>query len=999
MKDSAHSRDATRLVARAAPELRGRSRRASRGAAALAFLLAFAAPAAGQFPPDATYLRFETPHFRVIFPEGMEPFARRAAARAEWAHAALSERFIEPPSGRIALVITDYTDQPNASATPLPSNRVVVIATPDLVSRSLNYYTDWLDVTLVHELTHIFHLDRADGIWSLGQAVFGRVPFLFPAFYQPSWVIEGLPSYYESRLTGAGRAYGSYFDELLVNGAVAGEFLPVDAADGLSPIWPAGQTPYAYGGLFFRAQAEEHGDSAVAAFARRGAARLPYTLEWAAGPFFGDQLSHAWKRWSRDYQAAARARADSLRARGLRAGTPLTATVWNIAAPRYSPDGRYLAMSFFAPSDDPATLVIDAESGRVVRRERRNSTGGNSWARDGSAIYLDQVEYADRYDLYGDIYALDASRGGARRLTRGGRLTRPDVAPDGRSLVAVETGEGSNRLVLIDLERGGRVPLTPFAAGVNWNAPRWSPDGMRIAVERWVEGSVLDIVVVDREGRVVRQVTRDAAADMTPAWSPDGRFLLWASDRDGASDIYALEIRIEPDESDPAAGVWRVTRTLGGALEPDVAPDGRWLAYVALEGDGVRVERVRLDPATWEAAGPALRDLRGPALAGPRPASLDAGTMPVRPYSPFPSLWPKFWLPLVFTGDTAVGTFFGLATSGTDDVRRHAYALLLGWRSGVEEIEGAFAYSYAGLGDPVLSLTASQAWDEVRVLTADEQIVGAIERERELRVAAGFFRPRIRSAFAITPSLALEMRRFEPLDSLTEFGDPTQDDVEARVLVGFSTARRHPRSVSPEQGLSASVTLAHERLAHDFDLWRSTVESVVRAYASFHAFGFAHHVIAARLAAGYSQAHERGPEIFELGGIPGQPLGLLTGLSLGEASDYPIRGLDEGYLVGDRIVAGSIEYRFPLWLVARGYGLWPLTLDKLSGSFFFDVGSAWFDPDDPEVISSGGAELSVDLGLGYSLVSRLRAGVAFPIRLPQGASRAAQAYLGVGLAF
>jgi hypothetical protein len=236
-----------------------------------ALVILFGANIQAQVPPDEKYLQFQTDHFRVIFPKGMESFARLSAASAERAYQALAEHFIEPPSGRIALVIADNTDRPNAFATPIPDNRVVLLATPHISSSTLNYYKDWVYQVLVHELTHIFHLDRADGIWGLGQAVFGRVPAFFPAFYQPRWVIEGLPTYYESRLTGAGRAYGSSFDMLLSTQAGGSEFRTVDAADGLAPIWPAGRTPYSYGGLYFRSMAEQFGDSAVTALVRRGA--------------------------------------------------------------------------------------------------------------------------------------------------------------------------------------------------------------------------------------------------------------------------------------------------------------------------------------------------------------------------------------------------------------------------------------------------------------------------------------------------------------------------------------------------------------------------------------------------------------------------------------------------------------------------------------------------------------------------------------------------------
>ncbi len=39
--------------------------------------------------------------------------------------------------------------------------------------------------------------------------------------------------------------------------------------------------------------------------------------------------------------------------------------------------------------------------------------------------------------------------------------------------------------------------------------------------------------------------------------------------------------------------------------------------------------------------------------------------------------------------------------------------------------------------------------------------------------------------------------------------------------------------------------------------------------------------------------------------------------------------------------SATVEYRFPIQLVNRGAGLFPLHLDRISGSLFFDGGNAW----------------------------------------------------------
>src|SRR5207237_5840170 len=117
----------------------------------------------------------------------------------------------EPPPPRqvVALTLVDDIDSPDGATLVFPSDRIYVFLPPPATDPGLQHYDSWLRLVTTHELTHVFHLDRVRGLWSGLQAVFGRAPGLFPNTYQPSWVTEGLATYYESRFTNGGPATGS----------------------------------------------------------------------------------------------------------------------------------------------------------------------------------------------------------------------------------------------------------------------------------------------------------------------------------------------------------------------------------------------------------------------------------------------------------------------------------------------------------------------------------------------------------------------------------------------------------------------------------------------------------------------------------------------------------------------------------------------------------------------------------------------------------------------
>ncbi len=117
--------------------------------------------------------------------------------------------------------------------------------------------------------------------------------------------------------------------------------------------------------------------------------------------------------------------------------------------------------------------------------------------------------------------------------------------------------------------RTGRQ-LALAAPSGEYRNPALSPDGRYVAFER---GTPADIWVLDIEKGVTSRTTRHAAADVLPIWSPDGRAIVFASDRDGSRNLYEV-----------AYGVVGEERQLlkMDAVPTDWSREGR---YIALESN------------------------------------------------------------------------------------------------------------------------------------------------------------------------------------------------------------------------------------------------------------------------------------------------------------------------------------------------------------------------------------------------------------------------------
>ena len=774
----------------------------------IALLLAPARPAAAQaVPPDEDWRQLTTEHFVVTYPDGLAELATRAATSAERAYALLEDRFVRPPGGRVQLLLSDHADFSNGSATPFPYNRITVLVRPPMSGGGLSYFDDWLELVVTHELVHTFQLDMTGLVGRVVRAFFGRPPGTWPVFpsgSSPTWVLEGLATYFESELTGAGRVKGTWQEMVLRTAALEGSFDRLDQVSGNSPVWPAGSRPYVYGARYIDHMAGAHGEESLGDFARSVASLLvPYRMGAAARDAFGTGVGESWEDWSRatteEYRALAARLAES---------APVTVGETVDGAGRLarqamvSPDGETLA---FARADgvDAAQIRVSGPDGSASRRlTRLNGTEGSlSWSPDGTLVFS-QFEFTDPYRLASDLYRV-TPEGWVHRLTRERRLTSADVAPDGERAVAVQEGGGTNALVLVDLGTGDVTPLTDPDPGVHWAYPRWSPDGGRIAAVRWTRPGMMDIVVLDADGTVTVEVTRDRAVDTTPFWTPDGGTLLWSSDRTGIPNIFAATF--------PASGkppILQVTNVLGGAAHPSVDPRGRWIHFSSYHRDGWHVERIPFEPWEWFAPQPTHeRFAETPPAPAETPAIADAD----RNYRALPTLRPYFWRPLFKARESGTSTldsmrytifepFVGLSTEGEDLVGRHRFSLNAHVSLDGKRFTGDFGYGYYGLGNPVLGLSGGQSHDAsastfpVLVSPVDTAEYFLLERERWATLSASFRRNRYRNVTALSLS-GSRVREYLTLQDLQgeegpelERPPPQTDFTQLRATLSASTA-------------------------------------------------------------------------------------------------------------------------------------------------------------------------------------------------------------------
>jgi Tol biopolymer transport system component len=935
-----------------------------------ALLGASGASAATLLDPRLRFRTIETAHFLIHFHQGEERLAARFAPIAEDVWSRVGSALLVTAPQRTHVILADQTELANGWATPIPYNTIFITAAAPPGSEYIGNEDDWLRLVFTHEFTHIVHLDRSEGWARIFRGLFGRTPVAFPNLWLPGWQIEGLASFEESRITGAGRLYAGDFRAIEREAARTKGVEPIDRVNGGLTDWPGGLSVYAYGLGFHEFLADRFGEARLAALADATARSIPFLSAMTFEEVFGQSVTSLWQEYQRRTAARAEADANGAAAASGRA-RQLTTIGFNVVGPRFavpSCDTCTPAIVFSArdPHAFPSLMSIPADGGSPERLAPRYFGSTAAVRRDW--VIFDQQELRRNTGVYSDLFAMDRRSGGVRALTREARLQDPDLSPDGTRLVAVREADGRRDLVLVPLEgvafgelRTGEPVVLASDENVQFSAPRWSPDGRLIVAARHRLGHRSEIVTVDAASRTTRLVAADAHARIvTPAWTPDGRYVIAAADfGERPFQLYAFDVMDSSGQrvAEGATSAIRLTSIPGGALWPDVSSDGDRLTFAGYTAAGFDVFVTPVD-LTGERVTLSRADTDRPQAAAP---SAEPAAFSSRPYSPWSTLVPTTWTPILLNDGEQVR--LGGATGGADVLGRHQYFVSATFQvSGPQPAAGRsralpdwnVAYSYdRWRAVPFFSASRETTFNSITGAASATRPRAVIEREAQMGVLVP-----VHHARATHRALAAVVAEQDEY----AFAARTEDrqEVSLRAGVATSSAKIYGYSISPEHGISAGLATEITREALGADGDATTLGADLRAYLP----GFSEHHVLALHAAGGHLAGARGLlQPFTLGGATTSDI-----LQFDSDGFGLLRGFPSRRFFGRNVAVVNVDYRWPIARPQRGINTWPLFLHSVHAAVAADAGHAWdarFRAADVKLSLVG--EVSFDLVAAYTL--------------------------------
>lgn len=559
-------------------------------AVAAAMVLSLAGPAFANHPEREWKVK-RSEHFALHYYDGLENTSARILAAAEAHYARLAKAFgVTKPSAEPIPIIITHDSFFNGEAEPIKDR---ITLDPGLASSSIV----GTERFVAHELAHVMTFQALDKGNKLAQ--------LNNLGGLPTWFLEGVAQY-------AAEYWYPSTDRMLRLATLEHRLLTSSERANFRVLGVyAGAAGYNEGFALCRYMFETEGPGSLATLMehlRSGKRSFASAIEAT----FGKTLPAIESGWRASLQTAYAKQIQGMAAVPPEATklVPSESECVSTKA-RLSPDGKRLAYLSSAGQDrflylrgnlmGMLSLFVSEPDGRNAKRvpAPKGMLSDFCWSADGKSIAYAAIAQDKDGNPVHDAFVVSLATGKTTRLTTGGNVQSVAWRPRTGQVAVVTVTDGQNRIRLFEPAKPGegRV-LLAGDADAQYRDLAWRPDGSALALSTYAVGGSARLALLDPEGGKLTPLTAPGfhENDTAPAWTPDGRLLVFVSDRGGMANLYQLSLLTR--------AVAPLTHVYRGAEAPSLSPDGKRVLFTSFKAQGAEIYALDREAGLLSAAGP-----------------------------------------------------------------------------------------------------------------------------------------------------------------------------------------------------------------------------------------------------------------------------------------------------------------------------------------------------------------------------------------------------------
>ena len=859
------------------------------------------------------------------------------------------------PKEKIYVDFLDALDTANGFSTFFPRNLNGILLAPFDQLGELTDRQPQSENLVVHELVHLFHLDKAHGLPKGLRSVFGRFLLNFPAQFQTNWMLEGLAVFIETNASkGYGRGGNSWYPSLMR--MEHKNHFPSFSQLNFHSNKPPYNSQYMYGYYFFRFLEQTYGIAKLQQWIDNYSNNfIPFRIDRNMRDTFGKPIHAIWQEfmlWLNAYFAA-----------DLQRVTQAGSLVQGQALDSVSSINHN---DLFWLNNEQLVGYVNIGYDATLRRyftDAANSPRTEDWLelktfgaryhyQSQQGLLLAELGYcADDGYLY-DLYVYNPQTNQKNRLTHCSRYRR--AIWQGEQILAVRMEGGISYLDKLDTQ--GQLVENILTLPLDRPVFNFAlhPTQNTLAIALFDVGLGSNIYQLNLTSKRLIPLIKNRNQNLNPSYDTQGR-LHFMSDAGGVFNVYRL-----------ADGQFsQLTRADGSITNYALSPDASKLAVMRMRPGGFENALVHtLKPLTSSAI---MQDdlvyfVDSESAITATSADVSATNLAPQnqqPYSAWDTLAPTYWFPLLALNSTS--NYFGFTTSAADALLLHNYELNLGYydSEAIQDVAGSLSYVY----DQRWLLVAGR---EIDVVYDDGQDDWRYWTSKNY-IAAGVRQPLWDYWYGVAGLYHRNSRVHYPT-----YSRALGSNSLASIILGYQRIYNQPNLLANSDGFTFRLSAE----SHDIDQHNDYVGEVYQIGVNAY-FPFLNSSIELGMDAGYADISASS---FALGGIVDD-----ADQSLFNLRNYALPGYHkQRSLSGDQVARLGLRYVSPSWLVHDGFYAPPIGIGKIALSPFAAVarlGQSTIQNDDMkntdyQDYASIGLDVRMELVLGYHWRLPLTIGLA-----------------------